>query len=195
LIEGAPMVPMLVGGFINALGEERQALMQHLPHMSNTGALLHDGFDLENPEEGAVITLKPSGEPQIDYPWTERLVEGLRAASLASLEIQLAGGATQVGTPTGAYARNKAELERALAAADFAPTKTSVFVAHCMGGCAMGKDPMKSVVDSKTLRHHDLDNLFVVDGSVYPTSLTVNPQISIYGLASWAAQHVEAAVA
>lgn len=195
LIEGAPMFPMLVGGFVNALGEERQALMQHLPHMSNTGALLHDGFDLENPEEGAVITLKPSGEPQIDYPWTERLVEGLRAAALASCEVQLAGGATQVGTPTGGYARNKAELERVLTAADFAPVKTGVFVAHCMGGCAMGKDPMKSVVDAKTLRHHDLDNLFVVDGSVYPTSLTVNPQISIYGLASWASQHVEAAVA
>jgi choline dehydrogenase-like flavoprotein len=195
LLEGAPMFPMLVGGFINTLGEERQAMMQLLPHLSNTGALLHDGFDLDNAQEGAVVTIKPSGQPLIDYPWTERLVEGLRASTLAAGEIQLAGGAQQVGTPTGRYARNMDELRRAVADAEFLPTSTSVFVAHCMGGCAMGKDPLKSVVDSKTLRHHDVDNLFVVDGSVYPTSLTVNPQISIYGLASWAAQHVEAACA
>jgi choline dehydrogenase-like flavoprotein len=195
LVEGAPMFPMLVGGFMNALGEERQAMMSLFPHLSNTGALLHDGFDLANPEEGAVISLKPSGQPQIDYVWTERLVEGLKAAARAAGEIQLAAGAKQVGTPTGRYAHDLDELKRAIDDAEYLPAKTSVFVAHCMGGCAMGADPMKSVVDSKTLRHHDLDNLFVVDGSVYPTSLTVNPQISIYGLASWAAQHVEAASA
>jgi choline dehydrogenase-like flavoprotein len=63
-----------------------------------------------------------------------------------------------------------------------------------MGGCAMGKDPKTSVVDGSTLRHHELDNLFVVDGSVCPTSLTVNPQLSIYGLASWASEHVQHAV-
>jgi choline dehydrogenase-like flavoprotein len=69
-----------------------------------------------------------------------------------------------------------------------------VFSAHVMGGCPMGKDPKRSVVDSATLRHHELDNLFVIDGSVYPTSLSVNPQLSIYGLASWASEHVKQAV-
>jgi choline dehydrogenase-like flavoprotein len=49
------------------------------------------------------------------------------------------------------------------------------------------------VVDSK-LRYHHLDNLFVVDGSVFPTALGVNPQESIYGIARWGAQHVRAAV-
>jgi choline dehydrogenase-like flavoprotein len=48
-------------------------------------------------------------------------------------------------------------------------------------------------VDSR-LRYHDLDNLFVVDGSVFPTSLGVNPQETIYGVARWGAQHVAAAV-
>jgi choline dehydrogenase-like flavoprotein len=46
----------------------------------------------------------------------------------------------------------------------------------------MGKDPATSVVDS-SLRYHDLDNLFVVDGSVLPTSLGVNPQETIFGIA------------
>ena len=43
-------------------------------------------------------------------------------------------------------------------------------------------DPKKGVVRSEDLRHHQIDNLHVVDGSVFPTSLGVNPQMSIYGL-------------
>jgi choline dehydrogenase-like flavoprotein len=194
LMEGAPAFPMLMGSFQNSLGDERQALLRLLPHASLTGILLHDGFDLENPEEGARITLKPNGNPKIDYPWTPRLVEALRAAARAGMQVQLAAGATQVTTPTGHYASSADEIDRVLDATAFEPGRALVFVAHCMGGSVMGTDPKKSVVDSRTLRHHDFDNLFVVDGSVYPTSLTVNPQISIYGLASWAAQHVGAAV-
>ena len=64
-----------------------------------------------------------------------------------------------------------------------------IFTAHQMGGLAMGSDPKTSVVDPD-LKHHELDNLFVVDGSVSPTSLGVNPSESIYGLASWASAHI-----
>jgi choline dehydrogenase-like flavoprotein len=59
----------------------------------------------------------------------------------------------------------------------------------------LGSNERWSVVDSHTMRHHGFDYLFVIDGSVFPTSLTVNPQISIYGLASWASQFVLQAVA
>lgn len=194
LVEGAPGFPMVTGGFTNAPGEERFALARLLPHISVTGMLLHDGFDVGNADEGARVTLKANGNPKVDYTWTPRLTEALRAAARAGMEIQLAGGARQVTTPTGRYARSRDELDRVLLDQDFRPGTALVFVAHCMGGCAMGTDPKKSVVDCRTLRHHELDNLFVVDGSVYPTSLTVNPQVSIYGLASWAADHVGAAV-
>jgi choline dehydrogenase-like flavoprotein len=61
--------------------------------------------------------------------------------------------------------------------------RNTLFSAHVMGGCQMGDDPKTSVVRSRDLRHHTLTNLHVVDGSVFPTSLGVNPQESIYGLA------------
>ncbi len=194
LIEGGPAFPVTASAFPPILGEERKAQLQHLPHMSITGALVHDGFDRSNRDDGGRVSLKPNGHPKIEYPFTDRLREGLRAASKATMEIQLAGGARQVWSGT-AYARTSTEIDRALDGMSFEPTRIPLFVAHCMGGCPMGKDPKEAVVDSRTLRHHELDNLFVVDGSVYPTSVTVNPQLSIYGLASWAAQHVEAAVA
>jgi choline dehydrogenase-like flavoprotein len=58
----------------------------------------------------------------------------------------------------------------------------------------MGADPGRSVVDPQ-LRHHLLENLWVADGSVFPTGLGVNPMESIYGISSWAAGHVRAALA
>jgi choline dehydrogenase-like flavoprotein len=50
-----------------------------------------------------------------------------------------------------------------------------------MGGCAMGEDKTLSMVDTFGNSHY-LENLSVMDGSVFPTSLGANPQLSIYGL-------------
>ncbi len=55
--------------------------------------------------------------------------------------------------------------------------------AHVMGGCGMGGDPQTSVVDSNG-NHHQIENLTVIDGSLFPTSLGVNPQLSIYAIAA-----------
>ncbi len=194
LIEGAPIFPMSAGSFGRSLGAERQAQAELMPYSSLTGALTHDGFDLADADEGATITLGEGGRPVITYKWTPRLMDALRAATKACMRVQLAAGARQVSSPQGVYATTEDEIEREVDAASFEPCDVPVFVAHCMGGCAMGTDERTSVVDSRTMRHHALDDVFVVDGSVFPTSCTVNPQISIYGLASWAAEHVAQAV-
>ncbi len=52
-----------------------------------------------------------------------------------------------------------------------------------MGGAPMGDDPKNSVNDCNGKFHH-LDNLYVMDGSLFPTSIGANPQLSIYGLVS-----------
>ena len=46
----------------------------------------------------------------------------------------------------------------------------------------MGDDPKTSVVGS-TGEHHQVKGLFVADGSLFPTSIGVPPQISIYAFA------------
>lgn len=194
LLEGAPVFPATTGGFYGVLGQEKHAILQLMPHLSLTGALVCDGFDLDDDDEGGTVGLRDDGHPKIDYKWTPRLVEALAAATRATMEIQLAAGARQAFSTHPVYASSREELDRVLANASYEQGKLLIFCAHVMGGCAMGKDPATSVVDSRTLRHHELDNLFVVDGSIFPTACTVNPQMSIYGHASWGAEHVAAAV-
>ena len=50
-----------------------------------------------------------------------------------------------------------------------------------------------SVVRCDDLRHHTVENLHVIDGSVLPTSLGVNPQQTIYGIAHLIATRLAAA--
>lgn len=54
--------------------------------------------------------------------------------------------------------------------------------AHYMGTCRMGTDPRKSVVN-EWCRAHDVPNLFVADGSVFVTSASANPTLTIAALA------------
>ncbi|MCW2833524.1 MAG: oxidoreductase [Nocardioides sp.] len=59
---------------------------------------------------------------------------------------------------------------------------------HLLGTARMGKDPASSVVDGFG-RTHDVANLFVMDGSVMPTSGAVNPTGTVAALALRNAEH------
>jgi choline dehydrogenase-like flavoprotein len=61
-------------------------------------------------------------------------------------------------------------------------------VGHFMGTCRMGTDPKTSVLD-KWCRTHDVPNLWVVDGSCFPTSGGYNPTLSILANAYRVADH------
>ena len=54
--------------------------------------------------------------------------------------------------------------------------------AHIMGTCIMGDDPKDSVVD-RWGRTHDVPNLWIVGSSVFPTSATSNPTVTLAALA------------
>lgn len=53
--------------------------------------------------------------------------------------------------------------------------------AHTIGACRMGTDPETSVVNPN-LRSHEIPNLWVVDNSVFPSTLSANPAITIMAL-------------
>jgi cholesterol oxidase len=58
-----------------------------------------------------------------------------------------------------------------------------------LGGCAMGDDPNRSVVkDSGETWAYP--GLYVVDGSIVPSALAVNPSLTIAALAERAAEQM-----
>lgn len=60
---------------------------------------------------------------------------------------------------------------------------------HELGGARMGEDPNTSVVDG-WCKAHDLANLYVVDGSVFPSASEKNPTHTIMALAARTAEHI-----
>lgn len=65
----------------------------------------------------------------------------------------------------------------------------TVAAAHNMGTCRMSEDPKRGVVD-RFGRSHRIGNLFVSDGSVFPTSGCENPTLTIVALAIRQARHI-----
>ncbi|MDQ3802778.1 MAG: GMC family oxidoreductase [Acidobacteriota bacterium] len=61
--------------------------------------------------------------------------------------------------------------------------------AHLLGTCRMGDDPSDSVVN-RDCRAHDVPNLYICDGSVFPTSTAVNPSLTIQAIAARAADRL-----
>jgi len=54
-------------------------------------------------------------------------------------------------------------------------------VAHTLGTCRMGRDGSSAVVDPQG-RSFDIDNLWICDGSTFPSSLAANPALTIMAL-------------
>jgi choline dehydrogenase-like flavoprotein len=62
-------------------------------------------------------------------------------------------------------------------------------VAHQNGTARFGSDPASSVLDVNC-KAHDLDNLYVVDGSFFPSSAAVNPALTIMANALRVGDHL-----
>lgn len=60
---------------------------------------------------------------------------------------------------------------------------------HELGGCRMGEDPKRSVLNA-FCRSHDVPNLYVVDGSAFATASEKNPTHTIMALAARTADHI-----
>jgi choline dehydrogenase-like flavoprotein len=190
-LEAVPWYPGLAATAKPGFGRAHEELMLRPAFQALHIAIGIDGFHDDVP--GGRVTLRPSGAPLIEYPIVPKLWSAFRFAQKRLAEAQFASGAKKVMTvhEIPVVMTGKVD-EAAIDAARWEIGSAPVFTAHQMGGCAMGDDPKTSVVRSEDLRHHTIKNLHVVDGSVFPTSLGVNPQESIYGLARLMATRIAA---
>ncbi|MES2263296.1 MAG: GMC family oxidoreductase [Pseudomonadota bacterium] len=180
-LEAPPLHPLLLSTTMAGFGAAHAETMRQFPHLNALLALLRDGFHDEAP--GGSVALDGHGAPVLDYPITPFIWDGVRRAMLTMAEIQFAAGAksvTPVHEMAGAYTTWEA-TRKAINGLPFQNLLTRVVSAHVMGGCGMSDDTRLGVVSSHG-RYHGVSNLSVHDGSLFPTSIGANPQLSIYGI-------------
>ena len=180
-LEVPPMFPSIGAATFNVFGKDLKDGMAEFPKVSAALALLRDGFVPDS--VGGTVRLGDDGNPVLDYDVTDYLWDGARRALLSMAELQFAAGATRVRAAhlDSDFYASWADAKKGIAALPLKKFRTTLFTAHLMGGCAMSENAKRGVVNSRG-RHHQVANLSILDGSVFPTSIGANPQLSIYGL-------------
>ena len=153
------------------------------------------GFMLEDSACGQVRTGPRRGSPLIVYNLTQQDADRMQRATVLLANVFLAAGATRVYPmlPGLEELSTVAEVRR-LGAMKLAPSAFDVTAYHPLGTCRMGTDPATSVV-GPDFETHEVERLFIADGSVVPGPLGVNPQLTIMAMALQAGEIIDARLA
>ena len=137
------------------------------------------------------ITETLFGRDKVAYTPTEPDMETAREALALICEMFFAAGAREVwpgvyGVPTVLTSPDQLKLVQQ---APLDPRCYSFVSTHLFGAARMGVDRNASVIGTN-FSTHDVKDLYVVDSSLFPTNLGVNPQHSIMAIARLAATTV-----
>lgn len=156
-------------------GEPHRAMMLRYAHLVALTAMVHDE---------TAGSVRPSGELglSIDY-WPNDVDRKELALGLwACTKLLFAAGARRVFIPSRpARIIEQGERFDDLRELDLRRGAIDLTAVHPMASVPMGDDPKVAAVDSYG-RHHHLAGLFVADGSLFPSSIGVPPQLSIYAM-------------
>jgi len=190
-LEAPPLHPVIFASTVPGFGQGQHDLLKSFPYNHTLLALLRDGFHGES--RGGQVKLRGDNSAVLDYPLTDYIMEGGRRALLSMMEIQFAAGAKQV-LPLHEMAQpytSWAQARDAVKAFPMKPLLTRVVSAHVMGGCGLAGSERQGVTRPDGV-HWQLENLSIHDGSLFPTSIGANPQLSIYGIVNRLAQGLAA---
>ncbi len=184
LYEGA-MVPLeMTMSVTQMIGPELIRLAESFDHVASFG------FMVEDSGRGSVREVM--GQQVIQYWLTDQDVAHIKRGLDVLAQVFFAAGAHTVHTPIAGFDRltspqDLVELRRAT----IKPWDLDLSAYHPLGTARMGRDPATSVINSDH-QVHDTPGLYVVDGAAVPSSLGVNPQITIMALATRAAEKIAA---
>lgn len=131
-----------------------------------------------------VVSVGRGGRAKVQYQLQDKERSKLLSALRAIVRILFAAGGTEVypGVGDGLAEWPRTEAEALAWLPDSVPERDMhIYASHPMGTCRMGLDPGSSVVGPDG-QAHDLPGLYVADASLMPTSLGVNPQMTVMAL-------------
>lgn len=129
---------------------------------------------------------KPIVRYQLDRPDMEKMRRGIRI--LAEMHFQAGARTIWPGVFGLPFELGPDQLD-VLDQAPLDPRAYTAILSHLFGGAVMGADPKHAVADPRG-RVYGVANLVVADASAIPTTLGVNPQHTIMGLAHLRAEEL-----
>lgn len=178
--------PVGTAAMIPGLGASHRRLMEVYDRLAVLTGMVHDR---------SAGSVRPRGdmEVRIDYrpdgPDSRELVFGMAACA----KLLLAAGARRVFVPTSPQREygpsdSLADME----ALSLDGSGADVTAVHPLGSVPMGDDPAGAAVGSDG-RHHHVHGLWIADGSLFPTSIGVPPQVSVYAMGLHVGEAIAAA--
>jgi len=177
--------PIGTASSLPGFGASHMRAMRDYDRLAVLTAMVHD-------ETSGRVTLDRDGRPSLEYDMSlddkDQLGQGLAACA----RLLFAAGAKEVTIP--AVIPKRLTRPSDLDAIDLRHADSRDFpltAVHPMGTMRMGGNPETSVVNPIG-EHHQVRGLFVADGSLFPTSIGVPPQISIYAFAQHLSPYIVA---
>jgi choline dehydrogenase-like flavoprotein len=176
-LNGLFVPPGALAATMPGVGRDFLERVSKIGHLAIFGGLIHD-------EGGGRVFSGIGREPFIVY----RLHRANKAAMIRAIhilgEVYLAAGAREIYLPVfGAPpVRSVSDLYR-LVTPQLSARKLECVTFHPLGTCRMALDARDGVVDPWG-KSFELEGLYVADGSVVPTSIGVNSQLTIMAMAA-----------
>ncbi len=188
--ETAANHPALFSSFAPWRGARQHfELMAGLPNTMPIGVLMRD-------RDGGEVRVGRDGEPVVRYKLSPFDTAHLRTGIDGAAQILEAAGARRVFSShaklvayePGNGGRRRRFMEDA-DAVGYGASQVLLTSFHIMGSARIGGSPRQSACDP-TGQTWDARNLYVLDGSSFPTASGVNPQISIQAIAHMCARQL-----
>jgi hypothetical protein len=178
--------PGIAAVMLNGIGEAHASHMRNYRHYGSLMSVI----DEEHPGR-VYIDGKGFRRTEFKLQGIDQLkaVDYLKNAS----RIFLAAGAQQVLIPDvyGTAVRNEAELNAKITLRNVQPNAQFAAGSHLLGTAPLGTDPLDSFA-GPTGESHRIKGLYVADGSAIPTTISVDPSLTIMGVARWIAAGMHA---
>src|SRR5581483_4519671 len=167
----------------NFVGRQLMDIMENYDRIASFGVMVSD-------RSKGHVRLGPGGRPLVFYWFGSRERDLLQRGMAMVTRVFFAAGAREVYPALHGHRvlRGSDDLERMerahTAAADYLLTAF-----HPLGTCRMATEPGRGVV-SPSHEVFGVPGLYIADGSVVPSSVAVNPQVTIMALATRAADRL-----
>ncbi len=181
-MNGIFLPPGLMGAQLPYVGARARKAVTRYRHMGAFGVMVSDE------SVGRVLSL-PWGH-HIHYALHPRDKELLVRGVIEAARVWFAAGARRVYPALrGLASVDRVEDLKKIDPRRVRATDLELGAFHPMGTARMSPDRRRGVVRAD-FRHHDVEGLHVADSSWFPTSLYVNPQVTIMAFATLAAREV-----